>query len=224
MNLTQIHDRVEQLKGQRQQLSADIETSTSKCTVLQQNLVDAEEARALIQVVAQATQKELEFHVSEICTLALAAVFDNPYTLRIEFVQRRNKTEADIFFERDGERVKPIDAAGGGAVDVTSLALRVAMWSLRRPRSRNTLILDEPLKMLSRDLMPKAAQMIAELSKRLNLQFIVVSHSPELIETADRYFTVSIHKGVSHVEASTTTDGNSRNNTEGPRKDRLLPA
>jgi DNA repair exonuclease SbcCD ATPase subunit len=149
--------------------------------------------------VAQQTQKQLEFHISEIVTLAMSAVFDEPYSFKIDFVQRRNKTEADLWFVRDGEQFRPLDASGGGAVDVAAFALRVAMWSLRRPRSRATLILDEPLKMLSRDLMPKAASMIAEVSRRLGLQIILVSHSEELIEKADKTFRVFIKKGISEI-------------------------
>jgi DNA repair exonuclease SbcCD ATPase subunit len=199
MNLQQIRYRVEQLRGQRQQLAAEVATNTERCAVLKQEASYAEDARAVIQTVAQATQKQLEYHISEIVSLAMAAVFDSPYTLRLVFTPRRNKTEADIFFERDGEQFRSLDASGGGAVDVAALALRVAMWSLRRPRSRNTLILDEPGKFVSADLRPKMAAMLSEISKRLNLQLIIVSHAEEYIEAADKCFKVTIHNGVSNV-------------------------
>lgn len=206
MTLQQIRYKLEGLKGQRQQLAADIESGTKQCGQTKQEVEYAEEARAIIQAVAQATQKELEYHISEIVTLALSAVFDNPYKMVLEFVQRRNRTEADILFERDGERVRPIDATGGGAVDVAAVALRVAMWSLRRPRTRNTLILDEPLRFLSRDLMPRAAAMFSEISRKLGLQIIMVSHSPELIDGADRYFEVGMHRRVSRVKEEDGAD------------------
>lgn len=200
MNLQQIRYRLENLRGQRDRLDTDIRAGETRIAALKEDAVNAEEARAIIQTVAQQTQQQLEYHISEITSLALAAVFDNPYTLHLVFVQRRNKTEADILLERDGQQFRPIDASGGGVVDIAAFALRVAMWSLGRPRSRNTLILDEPFRMLSRDRMSRAAAMLAEISKRLGLQMILVSHSQELIEDADRYFTVSMHKGVSHVE------------------------
>lgn len=212
MNLQQIRNQTEQLKGQRRQLAADAEAGVRRLSGLKQEAIHVEEARVIIQHAAQATQKQLEYRISEVCSFAMAAVFDHPYSLKIEFVTRRNKTEADVWFERDGERVKPVDAAGGGAVDVAALALRVAVWSLRRPRSRNTLILDEPAKMLSADLMPGAADMVHELSRRLGLQFIIVSHSQELIEGADRWFHVNMDiKGVSHVEASDKENDSSDN-------------
>jgi len=212
MTLQQIRYKLENLKGQRQQLAADRRATGDRIASLQQDAVDSEEARAVIQTVSQQTQKELEYHIGEIVSLALAAVFDDPYTLRLEFVQRRNRTEADILFERDGQTYRPADASGGGAVDVAALALRIAMWSLRRPRSRATLVMDEPMKMLSKDMMPKAAAMLAEVSKRLGLQIIIVSHSQELIEGADKWFTVAINKGVSHVsEGNASGEGQSVN-------------
>lgn len=214
MTPQQIRYKLEQLKGQRQQLSKDIQTTSKRMSQLKQEAVYAEDARAIIHEVAQTTQKELEYHISEIVTLALSAVFDNPYKMVLEFVQRRNRTEADILFEREKERIRPIDAAGGGAVDVAAFALRVAMWTLKRPRSRNTLILDEPLRFLSRDLMPRAAAMLSEVSKKLGLQIIMVSHSPELIEGADKYFEIEMRKGVSYVkEGSSVSENGSSDDT-----------
>jgi DNA repair exonuclease SbcCD ATPase subunit len=200
MNLQQIRYKVEQLKGQRAQLVQDKQTSIRLVDQYKQDLLHSEEARAVIQIVSEQTQAELQYHVSEIVSLALAAVFDDPYKLLLEFTQRRNKVEADLWFVRGDEKIKPMEAAGGGAVDVAAFALRVAMWSLKRPKSRGTLILDEPLRFLSRDLMPKAAVMLSEVSKKLNLQIIMVSHSPELIEGADKYFEVTMNRRISNVK------------------------
>lgn len=199
MNIQDARNKVEQLRGQRDSLLADMQAGEKQIITLHQQIVDTEEAHAIIQTVAEQTQRQLEYHISEIVSLALAAVFDSPYTLRVVFVQRRNKTECDILFERDGNQFRPVDATGGGAVDVAALALRFSIWSLRRPRTRNTIILDEPFRFLSRDLQGRAADMLGEISRRMGLQIVMVSHSPDLIEGADRVFNVAIRKGVSYV-------------------------
>jgi DNA repair exonuclease SbcCD ATPase subunit len=70
-----------------------------------------------------------------------------------------------------------------------------------RPRSRNVLILDEPFGNLSVDLMPRASEMIKQISERLGLQIIMVTHAEELIQAADKTFRVNIRKGISQVSA-----------------------
>jgi DNA repair exonuclease SbcCD ATPase subunit len=59
--------------------------------------------------------------------------------------------------------------------------------------------LDEPLRFLSSDNQEKASRMIKELSQRLGIQFIIVTHESILASYADKVFEVSIRKGRSKV-------------------------
>lgn len=156
-------------------------------------------AQLVIQEVARKTQEELRFRIESIVTMALEAVFSDPYQFVIEFEVKRNQTEARCVFERDGERVDPMTATGGGAVDIAAFALRVTLWSLRRPRPRATLLLDEPFRFVSRDLQLRAGMMMRELSEKLGVQFIVVTHNKDLIDAADRVIEVSQRDGKSRV-------------------------
>jgi ABC-type lipoprotein export system ATPase subunit len=71
---------------------------------------------------------------------------------------------------------------------------------MSRPHSRNVIILDEPFKCLSDGYQEKASQMLKELSDKLKLQFLVVTHSEILASHADKTFNVLInHKGISKV-------------------------
>lgn len=132
-------------------------------------------------------------------TMALETIFDDPYEFKIEFVVKRNKTECELIFEKNGVTCHPLSASGGGVIDTASFALRIALWTLQTPRSRNTIILDEPFKFLSKDLLPRASDLLKELSEKLNLQFIIVTHLDELTECADKTFEVKIKKGISKL-------------------------
>jgi DNA repair exonuclease SbcCD ATPase subunit len=194
-----LRQKLEQRKGQRiateqilQSLKADLKEKT-------RSLHRHEEAKEIIRTVGQKTQEQLSFHISDITTLALEAVFKDPYELKVDFVQRRNKTECDLLFTRDGMEVKPLDSSGGGAVDVAAFALRIASWSMMNPRTRNTIVLDEPLRFLSGDNQERASSMIKELSKRLGIQFIIVTHESILASYADRVFESTIRKGVTKI-------------------------
>jgi DNA repair exonuclease SbcCD ATPase subunit len=191
--------KLEQQKGQQQQISKTIVDLETEIKEKKRSLHRHEEAREIIKSVGLSTQKQLQFHISDITSLALEAVFADPYALQVEFVERRNKTECDLYFVRDGNQVDPLSASGGGVVDVAAFALRIASWSMQHPHSRNTIIMDEPLRFLSADHQEKASQMIKEISKRLGIQFIVITHNDTLAAFADKTFQVSIKNGISQI-------------------------
>lgn len=190
---------LERQKGQKIQIEQSITTLNQELRDANRDLRRHEQAREIIREVGIKTQQQLSFHISDITSLALEAVFNEPYELKVEFVQRRNKTECDLYFERNGERIDPLTASGGGAVDVAAFALRIASWSMLRPRTRNVIILDEPLRFLSVDLQERASIMIKEISEKLGIQFIIVTHENTLASYADKVFEVSIKKGKSKV-------------------------
>lgn len=202
MTVPELRTQLEQQKGRRDQLLSQADTATDRIRRLKKRGKHLEKAQAIIQVVARSTQQELEYHISELVSLALEAVFPDPYKLDLSFELKRGRSEAVLSFvsPEDGGKIHPLSAAGGGVVDVAAFALRVALYSLQRPKTRATLILDEPFRFLSRDLQLRASAMLKEISERLKLQIILVSHDPNIIESADKTFTVKISKGVSKVE------------------------
>ena len=200
MTINQIRNKLEQLKGQKIQVERSFQEVKKEIVNKTRSLHRHEKAREIIRDVGLKTQQQLQFYISDITTLALNAVFDDPYELKVSFVQRRNKTECDLTFVRGELEIDPIEACGVGAIDVASFALRIASWSMMRPRSRNVIILDEPFRYLSENYQEQASLMVKELSKKLGLQFIIVTHEQVLTEHADRVFEVSIKKRISNVK------------------------
>lgn len=200
MTPIELRQKYERLKGQYQQIENGIESDIKELSKQQRRLERYEQAREVIREVGLITQQQIQFHISDITSMALEAVFPNPYKLVLEFVQRRNKTECDIYFERNGKRIDPQEASGGGAIDIAAFALRIASWSLSTPKLRNTIILDEPMRFVSKEYRNDAANMIKEVSKQLGIQFIIVTHDPTLSIFADKIFEVSIKKGISMIK------------------------
>ena len=199
MTIQLLRNRLEQQKGQKFQIEQSLTKLQEQLRDKKRSLIRHEKAREIVRAVGMATQKQLQFHISDITSLALEAVFPDPYSLEVEFVQRRNKTECDLFFVRNGMKVDPLTASGVGAVDVATFALRIASWSMAMPRSRNTIILDEPFRYLSEDYQEKASMMLKEISEKLDIQFIIVTHEQVLAEHADKIFQVSIKKGKTKI-------------------------
>lgn len=174
----------------------EIERDISDCAA---ELIHIEEAKSILQTVSQKTQQELEYKISEIVSLALCAVFDDPYEFIINFVIKRGKTEAEIKFVKDGSSFDPLSSTGLGVVDIASFACRISTWNLKKPNSRNTIILDEPFKFLDKSQQHKAGEMLKMLSDKLGIQFIIVTHEEEIIESADKVFKVCKKGDTSYV-------------------------
>lgn len=197
-----LRNRLEQQKGARQQVATSLTNLQVQLKEKGRSLRQHEQAKEIIRTVGLQTQQQLQVNISDITSLALEAVFPDPYELKVEFVQRRNKTECDLYFVRNGNKVDPLTASGVGAVDVAAFALRIASWSMQAPHSRNTIILDEPFRFLSKNYQEQASLMLKEISKKLGIQFLIISHEEALTEGVDKVFQVSIKKGKSHVQVT----------------------
>jgi DNA repair ATPase RecN len=194
-----LRNKVQQEKGRKIQLEKSIQDTKDGLRDNRRLLSRHEQAREIIRDVGLATQEQLQVHISDITSLALEAVFPVPYELVAEFVQRRNKTVCDLYFTREGNRMNPLDSSGYGAVDIASMALRIAAWSMQTPKKRNVIILDEPFRFLSENYQEQASQMIKELSTRLGIQFLIISHNATLAGFADKTFRVRKKNGKSIV-------------------------
>jgi DNA repair exonuclease SbcCD ATPase subunit len=184
--------------GQKDLLTKQLGETIEKLEESEQYFIDCQKVRAYVQIVAEQTQKKIEYHISNLVSMALSAVFPDPYEFSLQFVQRRNKTEADLIFKKDGNEGDPLDISGGGALDVASFALRAATWSIKP--SRKVLLLDEPGKFISRDLQEKFGEMLKTISTKLGIQLIVISHIPEIISYADKVFNTTNIKGETIVK------------------------
>jgi DNA repair exonuclease SbcCD ATPase subunit len=159
--------------------------------------IHLDEAQAFLQEIARSTQEQLKFHVVDVVQLALDTCFPGEYIFDVVFEIKRGRTGAQLVFKKNNIEIDPMEASGGGAVDLAAFALRISAWSLGH--TDNVLIFDEPFRFLSRDLQPRAGEIMKKLSKHLGLQMILVTHNQAIIDSADRIFEVTQKDGVSKV-------------------------
>lgn len=199
MKISELRNKLERKKGEQLQLTGLVNALSLELRTHKKSLRRHEQAREIVREVGLKTQQQLQYHISDIASLALESIFPDAYKLVLDFVEKRNKTECDILFERDGEYLKPMDASGGGAVDVAAFALRIASWSMAHPRTSNVIVLDEPMRFLSAEYQEAASEMIKEISRKLGIQFIIVTHETILATHADKVFKVGIKNGKSKI-------------------------
>lgn len=173
---------------QRENAAARVEELHRKRDAVQARVAGEELALVLIQQAALDTQQQLRYHLEELVQHAIDAVFPGKYTFRVAFEIKNGRTGAQIYLDKDGTRMDPMDSNGGGVVDIISLALRIASWGISR--TRPVLLLDEPFKFLSARYRPLIGEMLSGVAHRLGLQVIMVTHDPDMVEIADRVFTI----------------------------------
>ena len=178
----------EKLLARRDNLRESLQRSEDSLVTIKARSEAAERGLTIIQLVAQSTQQNLEYHISNLVTTALASVFPNPPEFVAEIEVARNKTSCQLSFLEFGEKSKPTECAGGGPLDIASFALRTSYWSLKR--TRPVFLLDEPFKFVSPGLQSKVSDMLKMLSEKLAVQIIMVSHADEINYSADKTFHV----------------------------------
>ena len=199
MSLRDFRSKLDTMKAERGLLEKQLAAEQTRLEDLQAESSDLDKARAIIQQAALDTQENLRVRIEDLVTTALLAVFqDKDLGFHVEFESKAGRTICNLTVSEDGHQVDPLLGHGGGPCDIASFALRCAFWSM--DRTRPVLILDEPMKCLSRDLVPLAADMIKMIADELGLQIIMVTHVPEFIGIADKVFEVTHSKGVSTVD------------------------
>jgi DNA repair exonuclease SbcCD ATPase subunit len=194
-NIKNYKSKLEQKKGYIHSLEKQVATLNTNLDTIDTDMQYAEQALAITQEVARQTQSQIKLHIEDIISMALEYILDDPYKFELDFVVKRNKTECDIYFVRDGKRIKPIDQSGGGAVDIASFASRIALWSLGD--TDNVLVFDEPFKFVSREYQLKVGELLKKLSDQLSLQILMVSHNSNFIQQSDNIIEIYKEQNVS---------------------------
>ena len=144
-------------------------------------LKDEQEAQIIIQYVANLTQEQIQKQLEVLPTTALQLVYGDEYSFATEFDIARGKTDANFFITKGDTKISPMGNTGGGVIDVLSFALRLACASMKQVGTK-IFILDESFKHISKDLQPKIGEMLEVLTDKLGIQFIFVTHLPNILK------------------------------------------
>ena len=198
-----ITDRYHELSGRIKFLQSDLETKEEQIDEGLVQIDNLNEASWIISEIQKAVQQKSKEKIENLVTMAIKSVYDRPFGFELRFERKRDKMECQplIYEIVNGEKEyydDPENELGGGIVDICSFALRIVLWTMETPRSRNVFILDEPGKNLGQ-LITSFGQMLREISHKLNLQFIIITHDDALVSIADRSWTVEHDGRESHV-------------------------
>lgn len=206
--LSEMRSKYQQALGQKEMLE---QQKTEKQSALEQARHDIEvweQVRVLFGKVSEFARAQLKARIEETVTAALQAVFErDDIAFEIEMRTVNNQPAANwqvVSYYGSGENIatvsgSPEDARGGGVSDVVSLALRLALLELARPKPMGPVMLDEVGKHVSKEYAPNVAQFLKQYAQRTGRQIILITHQNDLAEIADVGYRVSQVDGISEV-------------------------
>jgi DNA repair exonuclease SbcCD ATPase subunit len=172
---------VESLQRQQEHAGIQMKSEAAQVKLSKSSIRDVTRAQQIVQEIAKGIQQRAHSQIAQVVSKCLKAVFGtDAYEFQITFERKRGRTEATLQFIRDGNTLDPLDSSGGGVVDVCSFALRLACLVLARPKLRQVLVLDEPMKHVSSEYRERVAELLESMASELGVQIVIVTHSKEL--------------------------------------------
>lgn len=198
-----MNNKLIELENSLNNLTSQLSSLEGQCTLLnEQNIVSQEKIEQLdhnkevykksvelLTIVEKSTKDVIKKGFEEIVTYALQYILNSSeYSLQLEFGRRGNLQEVDFHLKTPDckEPHDPLLSSGGGVLDILSLALRISLIGLTKPKIEGFLALDEPFKHLSSNYIPIAGNFVKTISRRINRQVIMVTHKSELVNNADK--------------------------------------
>jgi len=181
VRIDQFEKELNQKRGEFEHIKKNLAECERRISLNRERQKYLIEAQKIIQDVAVSTQSSIVFRINEIVNRVIQGGFPE-YSFELAYEVHRNKSEAVMRFFCDGEPIEPTEDSGG-ALDLATIGLRFALWSLSR--TANFIILDEALKFVSADLQPRASEILVEICHTLGIQVIMVTHLESVIQKAD---------------------------------------
>ena len=201
--LAELRSKYEQGRGQLVLLYSQKEEQEKALQALKADVRTWGLVQILLAKASEYARMQLKQRIEQTVTAALQAIISEDLSFRIILGDRANQPTAEWeVVSRCGDTEianSPEDARGGGIVDVVSIALRLALMELTRPKVDGPLILDEPGKMISAEYAPNLAAFLKQYAQQTGRQVLMVTHNETLAEVADRSYRVRMIDGVSRV-------------------------
>lgn len=188
--------------GRRDTLSRKLLQSKDR---LKQIAVDSDtftKASAFLQTLSDTTRQQIIDKISNIVTDALQKVKDPNLEFRMLLSNERNQVDVKfvVYDKNTNREYDIIDSYGGSIADIVTYPLKIALLVKWEPTLSRIMVLDENFKFVSVADQEPLGEFVRQVSEKLSLQTILVTHSPVIAAKAHRTFEVTKAGDLSTVE------------------------
>lgn len=204
-SVSDLREKHNKAMGRREELKDQLVVKQAQFTCARTDIELWRQVQVLLSKASEFAREQLVQRLQSTVTAALQAVFErDDIRFDIELKTIGNAPAANwsisSFYGDTEIKTEPESARGGGYVDIVSLALRLALLELARPKVGGPILLDEPAKMVSISHLPNLAQFLKHFTEKTRRQIIMITHAEPLAEVADAGYKVSQEQGRSEVE------------------------
>lgn len=194
--LQELNASYNEAKGEHALLVKQISQSEDKLEQFEKNKILYKKSVELLTIVEQHSKDTVIKGFQTIVDYALSYILANDeYKLKVACDRRGSLQTIDFNTLTPGN--KEPHKPGGFVTQILSLALRIALIEITRPKIEGFLIFDEPfkdveqIKKIDKELgvignLKRASQFLQAINRKLNRQMIIVSHKQEFIDMADK--------------------------------------
>lgn len=202
--LAEMRSKRDQAKGKLEMLKDEQATKTTELSSAQTDIETWRQVQALLSKTSEFARTQVKTRIEQTVTAALQGVLGtDDIGFEVHTYSLGGKPAADWnVTSKYGDvlvSANPEDGRGGGVADVVSLALRLALLELVRPKPGGLVVLDEPAKMVSREYLPNLAEFLKQYARKTGRQILMVTHAEPLAEVADVSYRVTQRDGISEV-------------------------
>jgi DNA repair exonuclease SbcCD ATPase subunit len=210
VGLADLRSRYNQAAGQLDLLQKQKTEKTEQLASAKRDIALYQQVQALFAKASEFARQQLKLRIEETVTAALQAILaTDSIEFQIDMRTLSGNPAADwAVVSRYGDlaagnqvtiSANPEDGRGGGVADIVSLALRLALLELARPKPEGPVLLDEPGKHVSREYLPNMAEFLKQYARKTGRQIIMITHAEPLADVADVSYRVSQKDGISEV-------------------------
>lgn len=191
--------RINLAKGQIEEINRQINYEIEQREIVSARQMLYQKTVMFCSAMLENAQQSLEDTFSNIGSSALTKIFGEDKKLKFTFDKAKKKNpsiniEISQPWEDNEELVTDImEAEGGAMIDIVSLGLRLAMIKLISPEQKGPIFLDEICRYISKNESIRATgEFLREIAEKLDKQLIIITHTPELFNYANKLFIFDI--------------------------------
>lgn len=181
----EITSRLNEWKGQAALLDSRIERTQANLETSETSHGHHEKALVVLQELEKTWRGTFEQALASVVSEGLSAVFEDEIELIFISDIKREVASLDIKLKTNGLVTSLMGAKGGSVINVLSVLLRILLTISSQPPMRRLLVLDEPFTHVSAEYRSALCSLLDQMAERLDIQFILTSHEPELADAAD---------------------------------------